>query len=409
MQLYLKRNGLASFIIPYASMFKKPYAKFRKGRWRLADAIEHIRFEAGWKLASDLQPLFPVPASVWFARFGKVGDKLPRTVTAISGRLPGRNPTIELAEKALTSATEDWPDADSGEGGSQYRTRFRDGALLYPRRLVMIERETSGRLGPNPKLPRVKGRAGNQDKKPWRDLDPPSGPVEAVFIRPTFLGENVYPYRLGEPLEAVIPIIQRDVVTSRSALASGAAQLAQWLEKCETLWDKHGKGSRTFAEQIDYFAQLTSQFPAPPTRVVYAKAGTHPSAAIVTDIDAVIDHKLYWAACKTMEEARFLSAVLNSEAARARAAQWQAMGQWGARDFDKVMFNLPIPLFDAKVRLHRDLAEAAKVSEQVARMVDMDEGDYFVTVRKRIRAALVENGVAGKIDRLVEKLLGPVG
>lgn len=409
MQLYLRRDGVAAFIIPYASMFKKPYANFRKGRWRLADAIEHIRFTAGWKLASDLQPLFPVPASVWFARFGKPGDRLPAQVTAISGRLPSRNPTIKLAEKALSISQEVWPEADSGEGGSPYRTKFRDGALLYPRRLVMIEREGAGRLGANPQMPHVTGRTGNQDKKPWRDLDPPSGPVEAGFIRPVFLGENVYPYRLGEPLEAVIPVIKRDVVTSRSALASGASRLGQWLEKCENLWDKHGKGNRTFAEQLDYFAQLTSQFPAPPIRLVYAKAGTHPSAAIVTDVDAIIDHKLYWAACKTREEARFLASVLNSEAGRARAAKWQAMGQWGARDFDKVMFNLPIPLFDAKAKGHRDLAAAAEEAERVAGLVDVVEGDHFVTVRKRIRAALVANGIAAKIDRLVEKLLGPVG
>lgn len=409
MQLYLRRDGLVAFIIPYASMFKKPYAKFRKGRWRLADAIEHIRFTAGWKLASDLQPLFPVPASVWFARFGKPGDKLPAQVTAITGWLPSRNPTIDLADQALKSAQEDWPSEDTSKGGSAYRESFRQGAILIPRRLVMIERETAGRLGANPQMPRVRGRMGNQDKKPWRDLDPPSGPVEAAFIRPVFLGENVYPYRLGKPLEAVIPVIKRDVVTSRSALASGAVRLAEWLEKCEVLWDKHGKGSRTFAEQLDYFAQLTSQYPTPPIRVVYAKAGTHPSAAIIAECDAVIDHKLYWAPCKTHEEAQYLAAVLNSEAARARAAQWQAMGQWGARDFDKVMFNLPIPLYDGKVKLHRDLAAAAEEAERVARTVGVDEGDYFVTVRKRIRLALVGDGVAGKIDRLVEKLLGPVG
>lgn len=409
MQLYLRRDGLIAFIIPYASMFKKPYAKFRKGRWRLADAIEYIRFVAGWKLGSDLQPLFPVPASVWFARFGKAGAKLPDKVTAISGRLISRNPGIEDAERHLTVVREDWPAEDSSENGSAYRETFRQGAILIPRRLVLVERETSGRLGDNPKLPRVRGRTGNQDKKPWKDLDPPVGPVEVAFIKPTYLGENVYPYRAGVPLEAVIPIIKRDVVSSRSALASGAPRLAEWLEKCETLWDTHGKGSRTFAEQLDYFAQLTSQFPAPKIRVVYAKAGKNPSAAIISDSNSVIDHKLYWTACNTRTEAQYLTAVLNSETARARAQKWQAMGQWGARDFDKVMFNLPISLFDSKVKLHRDLAEAAETAEGIAALVEIDEGDYFVTVRKRIRTALVENGVAAEIDRLVEKLLGTVG
>ena len=72
------------------------------------------------------------------------------------------------------------------------------------------------------------------------------------------------------------------------------------------------------------------------------------------------------------------------------------------------MFNLSIPLFDPKVKLHRSLAEAAAKAETVASMVESKEDEYFVTTRKRIRAALVEDGIAGEIDKLVEKLLGPV-
>lgn len=36
------------------------------------------------------------------------------------------------------------------------------------------------------------------------------------------------------------------------------------------------------------------------------------------------------------------------------------------------------------------------------------EGEYFVPTRNRIRKTLAEEGIAGDIDKLVEKLLGPV-
>jgi hypothetical protein len=36
------------------------------------------------------------------------------------------------------------------------------------------------------------------------------------------------------------------------------------------------------------------------------------------------------------------------------------------------------------------------------------EGEYFVTTRGRIRKALAEDEIAGDIENLVEKLLGPV-
>ena len=58
-------------------------------------------------------------------------------------------------------------------------------------------------------------------------------------------------------------------------------------------------------------------------------------------------------------EGHFLAAVLNSEAARSRVAHLQSRGQWGARDFDKVVFELPIPAYDSSSALHQELVLAA--------------------------------------------------
>ena len=82
-------------------------------------------------------------------------------------------------------------------------------------------------------------------------------------------------------------------------------------------------------------------------------------------------------------------------------------GQWGARDFDKVMFNLPILRFDAKEKLHRDLAAAAAEAEKIAAKVELPENVKFQRARSVVRTALTEAGVAQKIDALVAELLGP--
>ena len=293
MQLYMKRDGQIAFIIPYASMFKKPYALFRKGRVRLAGVIDYVSVQEGWQLGATVQPLFPVPASVWFAHFGKKVQPLPETTLSFEGQLPRRDASAEQADEHLRVEEAVWPDADTGVGGSVYRKSFRQGAILIPRRLVLVERLPTGRLGGNPKAPLVRGRTGNQDKKPWKDLLPPEGPVEAAFLKPVYLGENVYPYRLGAPLEAVIPVHKGEVLTDNGASSVGATNLSDWLEECQSLWGQHGKGERAFSEQLDYFGQLTSQLPPAPVRVVYAKAGKNPSAAIVENRSSIIDHKLY--------------------------------------------------------------------------------------------------------------------
>jgi hypothetical protein len=160
-------------------------------------------------------------------------------------------------------------------------------------------------------------------------------------------------------------------------------------------------------DRWNFSRALSSQFPIAPLRVVYAKAGTRPAAALIEDSRGVVENSLYWMACKTREEGRYLCAVLNSETARKRAELYQAEGQWGKRHFDKVMFNLPIPEFNPKNDLHKELAAATMHAEFVASRVEVKEGEYFVTTRNRIRKTLADEGIAGDIDKLVEKLLGP--
>ena len=110
---------------------------------------------------------------------------------------------------------------------------------------------------------------------------------------------------------------------------------------------------------------------------------------------------------ETQVEGHYLSGILNSETARQRVAQYQSRGQWGARDFDKVIFNLPIPRYDAKQPLHLTLAEAAEEAERIAAAVELPEGVRFQRARAFVRTALAEADVSQRIDRLVAELLGP--
>jgi hypothetical protein len=226
-----------------------------------------------------------------------------------------------------------------------------------------------------------------------------------------YLGESIGPYRIFSNVTGVIPWNAKagQLMDSASALQSGFSDLSKWLSEAERLWDDHGTGSMSLGDRWDYGRAIRSHFPIPHIRVLYAASGTQPAAAkLVGDTQGIAEHKLYWAPCKSIGEADYLCAILNSETARSRAEQWQSEGQWGKRDFDKAMFNLPIPEFDPKVELHKELAAAAMHAEFVASRVEVKEGEYFVTTRNRIRKTLAEEGIAEDIDKLVEKLLGPV-
>ena len=409
--LYMRRNGRVALVMPYAAMSRLAYRKFRQGAVASYGHIDfRLGFTAAWTFGPDVQPLFPVPSCVLFARLhkGAAAASLPQEVTAFEGQLPRRDAEEAEADACLAERVSPWPAEAADSGGSPYRRAFRQGATLVPRRLVYVERVVNvGILPPNPVFPLVRGKPGRQDKRPWKELEPPEGPVEREFLRPALLGESIAPFRVLEEPEAVIPWDEeRDRLLDAAEAARRAyPMLRRWLAKTEALWDENKRSGLSLLEQYDYYGKLSRQFPIAPVRVLYAASGTIPAACILRDSNAVIEHKLYWAAAATLQEARYLCGILNSQALRAGVAQYQSQGQWGARDFDKYPFNLPIPRFDANNGLHIRLARAARTAERVAAQVERGEREYFVRTRKRIRAALAEHDIAAHMEELVTELL----
>ena len=70
-----------------------------------------------------------------------------------------------------------------------------------------------------------------------------------------------------------------------------------------------------------------------------------------------------------------------------------------------IISEINIPPFDRSNKLHMALSRAAAHAEQVASAVQLSEGMHFITARKKIRAALDEDGITQKIDKLVAELL----
>ena len=106
--------------------------------------------------------------------------------------------------------------------------------------------------------------------------------MEAEFLRPTLLGESILPYRVFRPFEAVIPVDENGgMLKASTALDRGFDRLAGWMRKAETVWDENRSSEKyRLIELLDYFTQLSSQFPLGLFRV-YAASGTQPAAVIL--------------------------------------------------------------------------------------------------------------------------------
>jgi N-6 DNA Methylase len=399
--LYLRSGGRIAFVLPLAALTRGQFEKLRSGSFSSAS----LQWDEAWTMDDSVQPLFPVPSCVVFGRRRATSKPLPDKVRAYSGTLPFRDAPESVADGSLT-VIRDAPALETArhKGGSPYRTLFRNGATLFPRMLVFVERKTIGRLGADPSAPYVASRRSTH--QPWRSLPAIENRVEAEFLRPVLLGESILPYRLLRPFEAVVPVTDEGKILDAEAAANrGFDGLQGWMKKAETTWNANKRSDMKLVELFDYFAQLSSQFPLAPLRVVYAKSGTNPAACVLRGGLAVIENKLYWSAFHIEAETYYITALLNSETTRSRSEAFQSRGQWGARDFDKVIFNLPIPRFDANNPLHTDIAKTAREAEALAASVHLPENIKFQRARGLIRAALTEAGVAQRIDAHVARLL----
>jgi SAM-dependent methyltransferase len=401
-ELYLREGGTIALVMPYGVFSRPAFASFRSGRF---DTVE-VRIDAAWAFDETVQPLFPIPSAVVFGR-RTAADALPISVTAFTGRLPRRDASPEEARHRLSERSAPWPGRAALSGLSPYRRAFRQGATMVPRRLCLVERVATGRLGANPLTPLVESRSSKLEKRPWSALPPLRQAVEACFLRPLYLGETVLPYRVTTPPLAVIPWEEGSdgLLDAHAASERGYPGLARWLDAGERLWREHSRSSLTLQQRWDYVDALRCQLPPAQVRVVYAKSGILLAAAIVEDDKAFIDHKLYWAAFERYSEALYVTAFLNSEWIRQRIAALQSRGRFGTRDVDKLVLELPIPRFDATKPLHLQLMRTALEAERIAGAVPLPDGLYFVRSRGRIRRALAEAGVAQEIDRLVAALL----
>lgn len=404
---YLTPTGTFAFVMPLAALSRTQFAGFRTGKWGAHNTTTvNVAFTAAWDLHQVKPSFFPVPGCV------VLGHRSPTAVAVTgpseqwSGRITAAHATTEaaLVQIARTGATA----AESLGVASPYGPRFSQGATLVPRFLLFVEAAGDNPLGAGAGRRRVHSYRNSNEKQPWKALPSLTGTIEKQFLRPTLVGDSVLPFRLRPAREAVIPWDGTDLGRTTGERLDLYPGLAQWWRQATTTWDTNRTAGSTLSllDRIDYQRGLTNQLPGSAIRVVYTKSGMYLAATIVTDPKMVIDHKLYWASAASLDEATYLVTVLNSNALLKLIRPLQARGEHNPRDFDKYVWQAPIPLYDPSEAAHRNLVEIGQRATQIAAYVDLPS-QSFQALRRRVRQAFDTEGLVGEWDTAVTELLTP--
>jgi hypothetical protein len=206
----------------------------------------------------------------------------------------------------------------------------------------------------------------------------------------------------------VIPEVDNSVLGEDSLAIEEYRGLQDWVGRISECWEAY-RSPKSPADlirgRLDFQHKLSSQFPMPEFRVLYNKSGTHLSA-MWTQGTEVIDHCLYWAPVSSLDEARFLVAILNSAVTTWAVEPLMSYGK-DARHFDKYVWQLPIPTFDAAEPTHQRLVELSTLAEGEVAALDLREGERdFPWQRQQVRKHLARSKVGNEIEALVATLFG---
>lgn len=411
-ELYLRPGGKIAMVMPLATLSRMAFAGFRAGDY----GGLRFSFESPWDLDKVRPAPFPVPSAVVFAMLlGLSTEK----------RVPMPPDTVEWSGNLRRATGTAWADVEPylgvvaangrsvGMGDinvSPYAERFGQGATIVPRVLHVVERAPAADdLGLPRGFAHVRSKRSTLEKEPWKSLGPRDRTIEERFVFHAYFGTTVLPFRTLTPELVVLPRTDSKLLDPGDPSLSRWPRLADWVSETESLWvaNRSASTSANSTEWLNYHGKLESQFPLAPLRVVYTKSGNTLTAAIVRDAQAVVDHVLYWAATTSSVEARYLTAVLNAPETTRRVGPLQSRGLFGARHFDKYVWQLGFPEYRDTDDRHQALVELGAEAEAVAAEVDIPHNMAFQVARAKVREALIAAGIQARLDKVVSELLDP--
>ena len=323
--LYLRPGGAAAMVMPHSALAAGQYEKWRTGNWGPASADLS---RDPWNLET-LKPndFFPVPSCVVFSA-KSAAHRLSSKVIEWHG-------SPDTPAK-ITRKTVHMPGHDTM---SPYGPRAHNGATIFPRRLFFVTAAVS-KTSLTGSSSAVHPLCSNQDKKPWKyvNVSHLRGTIPNDYIHDIHRGRHARPVRDPRPAHGDPAATQsRDRPAHgrprhrRRVPCAAAIRSAAPLEA-----HGHSLGSQPH----------TQQHPEPPRAARLQKQAEQTDTArrgaahlhqvrapdrqpCSNTLTALIDHKLFWIACRSTDEAHYLAAIINSDILRDAAEPLMTKGQFG--------------------------------------------------------------------------------
>lgn len=347
--LYLEDGGAFGLVLPGSALINQTWKAWRAGTWGEA--------KVGFDYAASLDAVEPPPF-----RHAPNG-----TCVVVGRRL--REDAPEWSDAMLLRYSGD-PEAPTvtevvrrASRPSAYGRRFRRGAVASPIGLC---------LAVDPILPgeddsfTVTTKAST--KPPWKGVSFQAVVETSALVR-TLRAQTLAPFVCSPDAWLIAPLGE----DRRAVLELNDAEFRSSLPRTYEYWKlaeaRYARGraktaGATLSENVDFQRTLTNQLAAGSSerecKVFYNKSGDSLRACRGPD-GLVADDKSYWYVAASVEEALYLTGVLNAECLQ---------DAWRESKTSKLHFDtnplkhVPVPAFDPESALHAGIVEAAREAER---------------------------------------------
>jgi type I restriction-modification system DNA methylase subunit len=435
---FLKEEGRIAFVLPRSFFSADHHDNSRSGK------AEGYKLTSIWDL-NEVSPLFRIPSCVLFAR--KAGVKTKRELPAdglegrsFSGQLKVNNCNLKSARDKLTEEEKRY--YYSVQGGSSafslrkgpklnrenpYKSLFRQGATIVPRTFYFVDitQEMPHDFEDRTISIRTSEAIQPDAKAPWKGITL-EGQTESRFLFRTALAKSILPFALYKPDLVVLPVTielnqhgekELKLYSADDLRNEGYLCASKWFGNVEHIWElnRTAKSEKmTSNGRLNYQNGLTGQNFNAPYMVIYNGTGANANAVIVErgsfDLDFIVDYKSYVIYLENINEAFYISALLNSNVLNEGMKDFQSKGLFGARDVSRKILDIYYPRYDENNPVHKELAELSKAAHEKAGQYVKDnipQQELSAGHLGRLRGAIKKHlsKELGEIDGLVKKII----
>lgn len=390
---FLNDNGKLAFVLPRSFFSADHHDNTRSGK------AKGFKVTQIWDL-DKVNPLFRVPSCVFFVEKYKKDKSIPINNLdgkIFSGKLPEHNCNLKIASDLITendvkyfyikqgnASAISTRKAKSNQLENPYKKNFKQGATIVPRCFYFVDLDQEMPPDFNDRILNIKtSEAIEADaKKPWKGLKF-NGKIESRFLFRTALAKSILPFALYNPDLVVLPVlIETDHSSSKTIKLlesdelrrEGYLNAARWFKNVENIWDinKTEKSKNmTSNGRLDFQRGLTEQNLDAPYLVLYNSSAKDANSVVVKreeiDLEFFVESVCYVFYTITLNEAYYVSSILNSSTPNKRMKDFQAKGLFGARHVHKKILDIYFPRYDDTNETHRQLAELGREAHQKAK------------------------------------------